>query len=375
MKFQISTIELKKALDAVNHATASITTTPILENILINATYNSVIFVSNNLEMAIEYTVNESISIEKEWTFSVPSKIFTSYIWLLRDDSVNLELLDDDSLQVKSDSGSIKVKWIEASEFPLVPPIKEEVSFDITGNILKKSIEKTLFSAAEGNIRPTLAGLYFHINGNEIVFASTDSLRLSEYKIKHEKDFGVIFSQIIPSKTCSEIARMVSDSAEIQIVSWDNQIAFYCENIKVYSRLLNGNFPDYAGFFPDKHNSKTVINKNDLISALRKINLISRENNFSIKVSLSKESGLLLETSETQIGEWKIPLSWTVEWDDNIIGINSIFLLEVLSVIETSHVSISFESPLSQILIIPIAEDGKKMRGDYKHIIMPLNLK
>ena len=59
MKFQISTTELQNALSAVNHATASITTTPILENILINATYNSVVFVSNNLEMAIEYTVSE----------------------------------------------------------------------------------------------------------------------------------------------------------------------------------------------------------------------------------------------------------------------------------------------------------------------------
>jgi DNA polymerase III sliding clamp (beta) subunit (PCNA family) len=44
-----------------------------------------------------------------------------------------------------------------------VPPIQEEVSFHLTGNILKKSVEKTLFSCAEGNIRPTLAGIYLHI--------------------------------------------------------------------------------------------------------------------------------------------------------------------------------------------------------------------
>jgi DNA polymerase III sliding clamp (beta) subunit (PCNA family) len=66
MKFQISTQELKKALDAVSHATASITTTPILENILITVNYNNVVFVSNNLEMAIEYTVSESIKIDTE---------------------------------------------------------------------------------------------------------------------------------------------------------------------------------------------------------------------------------------------------------------------------------------------------------------------
>jgi len=220
MKFQISTQELKNALDTVSHATASITTTPILENILITVSYNSVVFVSNNLEMAIEYTVSEWINIDTEWSFSIPSKIFSNYVWLLQDDNLNIELFPDDSLQLKSDSGSIKIKWIEAWEFPLVPPIQEEVNFDITGNILKKSIEKTLFSAAEWNIRPTLAGLYFRVLGKEIIFASTDSLRLSEYKIVHEKDMNVDFSQIIPSKTCSAISRMFSDTSEIKIVSW-----------------------------------------------------------------------------------------------------------------------------------------------------------
>ena len=374
MKFQISTQELKNALDAVSHATASITTTPILENILITVNYNSIIFVSNNLEMAIEYTVSEWINIDTEWSFSIPSKIFSTYVGLLQDDNLNIELFSDDSLQLKSDSGSIKIKGIEASEFPLVPPIQEEVSFDITGNILKKSIEKTLFSAAEWNIRPTLAGLYFRVLGKEIIFASTDSLRLSEYKIVHEKDMNVDFSQIIPSKTCSAISRMFQDNAEIKIVSWDNQIAFYTKNTKVYSRLLNGNFPDYTWFFPDNFNSKAVINTADLIAALRKINLISRENNFSIKVSFSTETGLVFDTLETQIGEGVLPLVASIEWDDNIIGINSTFLLDVLNVIDASHVSMSFEWPLSQILITPISEDGKKQRGQYRHIIMPLKI-
>jgi DNA polymerase III sliding clamp (beta) subunit (PCNA family) len=71
-------------------------------------------------------------------------------------------------------------------------------------------------------------------------------LRLSEYKIIHEKDMNVDFSQIIPSKTCSAISRMFGDSESIKIVSGDNQIAFYTQNTKVYSRLLNGNFPDYV---------------------------------------------------------------------------------------------------------------------------------
>jgi len=50
MKFQVSTKNLKEALDIVNHATASVSTTPILENILINANYDNITLVANNLK-------------------------------------------------------------------------------------------------------------------------------------------------------------------------------------------------------------------------------------------------------------------------------------------------------------------------------------
>jgi DNA polymerase III sliding clamp (beta) subunit (PCNA family) len=66
MKFKIQTEVLKKGLDVVNHATASITTTPILENILLKVNFNNIILTSNNLEMAIEYVISEDLQIETE---------------------------------------------------------------------------------------------------------------------------------------------------------------------------------------------------------------------------------------------------------------------------------------------------------------------
>ncbi|MDP2395989.1 MAG: hypothetical protein Q8S84_08770 [bacterium] len=53
-------------MDVVNHATASITTTPILENILLKVNSNNIILTSNNLEMAIEYVISDNLSIESE---------------------------------------------------------------------------------------------------------------------------------------------------------------------------------------------------------------------------------------------------------------------------------------------------------------------
>ena len=308
MKFEISTKALQKGLSIVSHATAGITTTPILENILIKVHYQSIVLTANNLEMAIEYLIDEDVKVISEGSFSVPSKLFGSYISLVNDDVVSIELSRSDALEIKTASGKTKIKGIPAEDFPVIPNIKEELSLSLKGSIVKQSIEKTLFSSAEGNIRPTLAGLFVHISGSETIFASTDSFRLSEYKTILDTPSNVNFSQIIPSKTCFEIKNILSDEQQVKVISGENQIAFFFGNVKLYSRLLNGKFPDYTNFFPNSYTTKGVINRNDLMQALRKINLISRENNYSIKMSFSGEMGILLETSETQIGEGEVQL-------------------------------------------------------------------
>ena len=376
MKFEIPTKALQKGLSVVSHATAGITTTPILENILIKVNYKSIVLTANNLEMAIEYILEDDVKVISEGAFSVPSKLFGSYIGLLQDDNVSIELKGSDVLEIKTESGKTKVKWISADDFPVIPGVKQELSLSLKWRVVRQSIEKTLFSSAEGNIRPTLAGLFVNISWNETTFASTDSFRLSEYKTVLETPNEVSFSQIIPSKTCHEIKSIISDDDDVKIISGENQIAFFFGNVKMYSRLLNGKFPDYSNFFPSNYATKWVINRVDLMGALKKINLISRENNYSIKMSFSAESGILLETSETQIGEGELPLPGAVEWEDAIIGINSTYFLEALGAIETTHISLQFESPLAPILLLPVLDEWAKkaLPGEFRHIIMPLKI-
>lgn len=374
MKFQIDTKTLKNALDIVNHATASISTTPILENILLKVNYNNIILTSNNLEMAIEHVVNENLEISLEWSFCIPSKIFTNYISLLSDDIVHIELLNDNSIEIKSQTSQIKIKWTDAWDFPLIPNVKEDLVFNLNSNVIKKSIEKTLFSSAEWNIRPTLAWIYVNLDWNKAKFATTDSFRLSEFKVDLNNSLENSFSQIIPSKTAFELKSILWDIENVKLVAWENQLLFIIWNTKFYSRVLNGKFPDYSWFFPNSYNTKAIVNRIDLIQALKKINLLSRENNYSIKVSFSNETWILIETSETQVWEAKVYLVGSIEWEDSIIWLNSEYFLEALWVIDTTHISISFESPLSPILIKWVNDWDKPSKDDFRHIIMPLKI-
>ena len=72
--------------------------------------FGNIVLTSNNLEMAIEYIIDEGIDIIKEGALCIPSKLFSSYVSLVTEDDVIIETLDDDSIQISSSSGKMKIK-------------------------------------------------------------------------------------------------------------------------------------------------------------------------------------------------------------------------------------------------------------------------
>ncbi len=239
-------------------------------------------------------------------------------------------------------------------------------------DLLKKAIDKTIFSTAEWTIRPTLAWIYLHITDEEITFASTDSYRLSEFKTKNNVNVQKPISMIIPQKTAHELARILPEWKSVELVVSENQILFIFDNIRLYSRLLNGHFPDYRSFFPKGYSTKWVVLRTDLIMALKRINLISKENNFNTRMNFDSDHGIELSTWDTEIWAWRIELPASIEWENSMIWLNSTYMLEVLWVIKDDYVSIDFETSLSPVMIRWITE--KEQEFEYKHIIMPLKI-
>lgn len=94
----------------MNNATAQVTTTPILENILMKVAKTQIILTANNLETAIEYTISDDLDIHSDGSFCVPSKLFSSYVALLNDDMITVELIENESIKISTGSGKMKVK-------------------------------------------------------------------------------------------------------------------------------------------------------------------------------------------------------------------------------------------------------------------------
>lgn len=372
MRFSVDTTVFKTGIDIASHASSSGSMNPILENILLSVQYKKVILTANNLEMAIEYVIDDKLDIDLEGNFTVSSKFLSSFLSLVSEDRISVSLVDGGSVEFSTPSSMTKIKGIEAAKFPVIPGFQVHDPLKIPANSLKKAIERTLFSTAEGNIRPTLAGICLQIREDGIVFASTDSFRLSEYVLKAETASRTPLSIIIPSKTAMELSRILSDTGDAELYVSENQLMVVFGNIKVYSRLLNGHFPDYRNFFPKGYSTKGVVLRSDLIQGLKRMNLITKENNYNTRVAFRADSGIELFTGDTEIGAGRTAITASIEGEDATVGMNATYLLDVLSVIRDDYVSLDFETPLSPIMVQAVpAEDSKQ---SYKHIIMPLKI-
>ncbi len=208
----------------------------------------------------------------------------------------------------------------------------------------------------------------------KLIFASTDSFRLSEFTVTTASGTDGV-AVIIPKKTAAELARIVSDEEEklpIELYFHENQLLAIRGNVRLSSRLLSGKFPDYDGFFPKEWATKSVILRSDLQSSLKQASLVARENNYNTRIRSKHEGVVEISTGDTEVGASSISVSGSVEGQEDIVGVNAQYLLETLSVIREDYVSMEYKSALSPIIITGFPKDEGKY--SYRHLIMPLKI-
>ena len=368
MKLFCAQKDLSYAIDIVNKAISPNNTLPVLNNILIKAEGKKLYFSSTNLEIAISCLIDADI--RSEGSITVPAKLLSSYISLLTDEKIELNLLEGFNLAINSSSASTKIKCISADEFPLIPKIEKGQEFFIKVDEFYRSINETVFSASSNTSRPVLSGVLLTSWEKGIKLVATDSYRLSEKSIKLEKPLSEDVYCIVPARTMMELSKVISKAQgkEVKVNISKNQILFTVDGVELISRLIEGKFPEYEKIIPKESKTKLEVSVEDFSLVLKRVSLFARENNNSIKLSATNDGKLLVSSEETKVGEEKAEVLIKIEGENNKISLNSQYLLDVLTYIGDDKVSIILNDKASPAVIKPVKDDN------YVYIIMPLKV-
>ena len=372
MKIVCEKEKLLKAINAVVRAVPTRTTMPILEGILIQTNNNQVKLTSYDLELGIEY--NMECDVKEEGNTVVNSIMFSEIIRKLPDTDINIELNESNLLVIECEGSLYKLATMNPDEFPELPKIVVENSIETDQTILKNMIRKTIFAVSMEENRPIFTGCLFEVIDDSLNVVAIDGFRMgwvSNPLGETENDFKAV----IPGKTLNEVNKIILDSFDpIKIGVSKNQAIFEMENCKIVTRLLDGEFLNYASVIPTTWETRMRVNKQALQNCFERISLISassieKEKKYPVKISI--EIGKVVISCTNQTGDAKEEIFTQTEGRDLEIGVNPKYFLDALKAIDDEEVYISFGSNISPCVIKPIEETTK----DYTYMILPIRMK
>jgi DNA polymerase-3 subunit beta len=122
MKIICEKEKILKALNSVTKAVAIRTTMPILEGILIQTNDNKIKLTTYDLEIGIEYIIDDC-KIEEQGATVVNAIMFTEIIRRLPDTDINITLNDKNLLVIECEGSLYKLATMNPEEFPELPKI------------------------------------------------------------------------------------------------------------------------------------------------------------------------------------------------------------------------------------------------------------
>ncbi len=382
MKFSCTQENLKRGLLATGYVAGRNVNLPILNNVLIKIEGSSIQLISTNLEIAVRCIIRGKVDEGGEYT--VPSKLFMEYVNLLPDDRVDLETTDA-FLKVACRKNATKIKGIPASEFPLIPTVDRQKTLYISGTILKRALGQVNFAISSIESRPELTGALFNVNpsfaAGSLVIAATDSYRLSEKTIALEAKNGKNSSQeaftfVVPGKSLQEIVRILAlfkenelEAEPVEIAFGEGQVAFSFGDVELISRLVDGRYPDYRPIIPEKHVTEAVFRRADAVQAVKGASLFARAGLQDVHFKLDPTEGLIVSSSEGQMGKNDSTVEAEVTGPANTIVLNYRYFLDGLSAIETPKARMRIIDAMNACLLVA---DGEGEKEKFLYIVMPI---
>lgn len=367
--FRTKQEDFVQALQLVLRAISSRITLPILNNVLIEIEPTKVILSSTNLDVAI------STVIKAEETFAgkiaVPGKILADLVSTLNPGDVSLSVVDGVG-ELISGKFRARINTAQAEDFPVIPTESGESRIKIPAKIFASAINRVEFSAATDESRPILAGVLFDLSQKGLELVATDGYRLSYAWINGEFVKEQI-RVVIPARTLQEVAKLSSygDEVGIWLSENDKQVVFRSGNVKIVSRIIEGEYPNWRKIVPEKFESKILVGKDDFARSLSQAAVFARESGNVVKLSLGEGLGLAVSSVSREIGEEKNEIEAELSGPAGEIAFNWRYLNDFLSCIESDRFYLEIlESLKPGRFTMEKDESGV----DFMHIIMPVRL-
>ena len=363
MKFRC---ERDSLVDALGAAGRAVTTRggalPVLAGVHLALTGDQLTITGSDLDLTI--SVDLDVAGSEDGVAVLPSKLISDVVRSLRPGSVDISIEDEDA-RIVSQPSEFSIRVIPADEFPeLSTADGDAVTLDASA--FRAAIDQVEKAASSDDARPILTGVLMAAEDDGLRLVSTDSYRLSVRDLAGTSILSEGQKVLVPSRALKELSRVVGDADEITLRLGERDVGFEVGLVKVTSRLIEGDFPNYRGLIPSNHPNTLTVNRDALLDAVRRVRLLAQEST-PVRLAMSSD-GLELVAVTQDVGQAHESVDAAYSGDELTVAFNPEYLIDGIEVAPGDEVMLETVDELKPALL-KSTEDP-----NFLYLLMPVRV-
>lgn len=314
----------------------------------------------------LDLTITQELTVggNTDGVVVVPAKLIADIVRALGPGAVDV-VVDGDEAQITAGRSEFSVRTIPADDFPrLGAPSANEVTLNSVD--LTDALKQVVKAASGDDSRPILTGVLLTAEGEGLRLVSTDSYRLAVRDLPGTSILSTEESVLVPSRALSELTRVLGEHETVALRLGERDASFEVGGTQVFTRLIEGDFPNYRGLIPESYPNTLTVGRTELLDAVRRVRLMAQEAT-PIRLNMSVD-GLELVAVTQDVGQAQEALDASYEGEELTVAFNPDYLIDGIEVTPGEEITLQTVDALKPAV----------MRGatteDFLYLLMPVRV-
>jgi DNA polymerase III subunit beta len=368
MNFIVSSTNLLRHLQSISGVLSTSNTLPILDNFLFDITDGQLAISASDLETTMRTAME--VEASESGKVAIPAKMLLDVLKNLPDQPCTFKVDKSNfGIEIAYDNGKSKMVGFNGDDFPKTPSIENSTSIRISGDIISRAINKTLFAAGNDDLRPVMSGMYCQFSPSDITFVATDAHKLVRYRRTDSQSTGGS-AFILPKKPLNLLKSNLRGDEEVLVEYSDSNAIFTFNDIVLMCRLIDGKYPNYEAVIPKENPNILIVDRLQFLGAIKRVSIFANKTTHQVKLKIAGSELNISAEDLDFANEANERLTCNYDGADIEIAFNSRFLM--LNNIDSPEVKIAMSEPSRAGLLMPNSSENE--HEDILMLVMPVML-
>lgn len=370
MKVEVNSTSLADAVAWTTRVIDARPTTPILSGLRLEAVNNTLQLSAFNYAVSARHHIEAGV--DESGVILAPGKLLADITKSLPAEKTMLEATET-TLTITSGKSTFTLQLMPVSEYPDLPQVPEKLGSVDAGTFAQAITQATVAVSREEN-RPVLTGVRIEVHGDHVVLTSTDRYRLSRSSFTWTPENSEVeATTLVRGTLLKDVARTLDEHQNVVIdfsPESGNLLGFENAGRISTSQLIDGEFPAVDRLFADDYPIQAVINKAQLLAAIKRVALVA-ERDAPIRMMFEGQE-LILSAGAQDEAQAREILDVDMDGEDITVAFNPNYLIDGLSAIAEPYVRIKMTTAVKPVEFNGQQEEDSEESMDYRYLLVPM---